>query len=136
MTNTLGVGTSMKWVRRSFALGMVAGGIFMGYYAGTELVAVTGSFQWELAVAWWFIGLMAGALFLTLDIVLIRLQPAESLNTEQAERGMEKNKRHLKDLLHINKNKVLTEERKVYPIPLGAKRIGFSKRDPQKSKTM
>ncbi|MBG9791635.1 hypothetical protein ABD76_03555 [Paenibacillus dendritiformis] len=126
----------MKWVRRAFALAMVAGGILMGCYAGTELAAVTGSFQWELAVAWWFIGLLAGALLLTLDIVLSHLQPVESPSTEKAKRSMEKIIIILKDLLNINKDKVIMENKKVYPVHFGTKRRGFTKRESPKSKTM
>lgn len=134
----------MKWVVRAFAVAMVAGGIFMGYYAGIELVAVTGSFQWELAVAWWFIGLVAGALFLTLDSVLSHLQPPESPNTEKTKRNMNNIKMNIMDMLAIHKNDknnrsttmLSMEKNKVYPVNFGTKRIGFTKREPSKSKTM
>ncbi|RJG25929.1 hypothetical protein [Paenibacillus thiaminolyticus] len=140
----------MKWVVRAFAVAMVAGGIFMGYYAGTELVAVTGLFQWDLAVAWWFIGFVGGTLFLTLDIVLSHLPPAEHSNITKTERNTEKSKMtnidrltRNKDRLNINKhkvninnNKVNMEKKKMDPENFEAKRIGFTKREPPNSKTM
>ncbi|WP_374020215.1 hypothetical protein ABU162_11650 [Paenibacillus thiaminolyticus] len=154
----------MKWVVRAFAVAMVAGGTFMGYYAGTELVAVTGLFHWELAVAWWFIGFVGGALFLTLDIVLSHLPPAEHSNITKTERNTEKNKMIIIDRLtrnkdklniikhkvninknkvninknkvNINKNKGNMEKKKMDPENFEAKRIGFTKREPPNSKTM
>lgn len=126
----------MKWVLRFFSLAMIVGGIFMGYYAGTELETVTNSFQWELAVAWWFIGLVAGALFFTLEMVLSHLKPAENPNTEKTKRNMEKNKINIKDKLIIKKNKLDIDKNKVYPASFGPKKIGFTKREPPETKTM
>ncbi|MGG4393507.1 hypothetical protein ABEX25_04205 [Paenibacillus thiaminolyticus] len=122
----------MKSVVRAFAVAMVAGGIFMGYYAGTEFVAVTGLVQWELAVAWWFIGFVGGALFFTLDIVLSHLQPAEHPNITKTERITENNKMTIID----RHNKATMEKKKLYPENFEAKTIGFTKREPPKSKTM
>lgn len=76
----------MDLVLRFFALLMAAGGLFMGYKAGTAFESFTDKFQWELAIGWWAAGLAGGALFFALEVILDRLEQIKKLQLDNQSR--------------------------------------------------